>query len=258
MESIPRERFESLLFLSFQSVNSSNPAMLMKAKKNPFHQFPATAFAVLAFAMSSSAHAQSWVGSGADASWGTAENWDTPPTFGTTADLTFPTDVALTSVTTTFLGVDRQVRSLTFGADVDNSFGVILSNSLTTVADNRLTFANPTANTVTVVSGSTANINIGNPTSLGLSAPPASTIQISGNLTVDHNGTGLLTFSRPISTTSALNFTKTGPGTLQTNNNNLITGTLNVNGGRLIANSFSSPGGDRGAVSIINLAGATL
>ncbi|MEY4246316.1 MAG: hypothetical protein RLZZ245_3901, partial [Verrucomicrobiota bacterium] len=229
----------------------------MKTKKNLFHPFCATAFAVVAFAISSSAHAQSWVGAGADASWGTAGNWDTPPTFGTTADLSFPTDAGLTSGTTTFLGVGRQVRSLTFGADLDTAFSVILSNSLTAVADNRLTFANTTSNSINVLTGSTGNINIGNPTGLALSGSPASTIQLSGNLTVDHNGSGLLTLSRPISTASAFSLTKTGIGTLQSNNNNLITGALNVNGGRLIANSFTTAG-DFNAVSAINLGGGAL
>ncbi len=231
----------------------------MKTKKNPFYQFPATVFAVVAFAMSSSAHAQSWDGGGADASWGTAENWDvdTLPTFGTTADLSFPTTTGLTSGATTFLGVGRQVRSLTFGADVDTAFAVSFTNSLVGVADTRLTFANATANSINVLAGSTGNINIGNPLGLALAGSPASTIQISGPLTVDHNGTGLLTFSRPISTSSAFNFTKTGTGTLQSNNNNLITGTLNVNAGKLIANAFTTAG-DFNAVSGINLGGGTL
>ncbi len=232
----------------------------MKTRKNPFYQFPATAFAVVAFAIPSSVHAQSWDGGGADASWGTAANWDaadTLPTFGTTSDLSFPTSTGLTSGTTTFLGVGRQVRSLTFGADVDSAFGVIFSNNITTVADSRLTFANTTANSISVLAGSTGNINIGNPTGLALSASPASTLQISGNLTVDHNGSGLLTFSRPISTASAFSLTKNGTGTLQSNNNNLITGALNVNGGRLIANSFTTAG-DFNAVSSINLGGGAL
>lgn len=233
----------------------------MKIKTNLFRPFSAAAFAAVAFVMTSSAHAQAWDGGGADASWGTAANWDpadTLPTFGTTADLLFPTTTGLTSGANTFLGVGRQIRSLTFGADVDSALGVILSTNAATVADARLTFANTTANTISVLTGSTGDINIGNPTNLApLPGVPASTIQISGNLTADHNGSGLLTFSRPISTASAFNFTKTGSGTLQSNNNNLITGTLNVNGGRVIANAFGTTG-DWGAVSSINLGGGTL
>ena len=225
-----------------------------------FRSLASAATLAAAFFASSPLQAQSWDGGGAGAGWGTAENWssDTLPTFGTGADLSFPTTTGLTSGNTTFLGFGRSIRSLTFGADVDSALGVIFSTNNTTIADARLTFANTTANTITVLEGSTGDIHLGNPTNIG-GAPgvPASTIQILGNLTVDHNGSGLLRFSRPISTNSTLSFTKTGNGTLQSDNNNLITGALNVNGGRLIANAFTTAG-DFNNVSSINLGGGTL
>ena len=241
--------------------SNSNPKNQMKPKTKTFYSSAAAAFAIVTFTMSSIAQAQTWDGGGVDASWGTAGNWnaDTLPTFGTTADLSFPTDTGLASGTTTYLGVGRQVRSLTFGADVDTAFGLILSTNSTTLVDARLTFANTTANSINVLAGSTGNINIGNPTNIGSPpAVPASTLQISGNLTVNHNGTGLLTFSRPLSTTSALNFTKTGSGPMQTNNSILLTGALNINQGTLIANSFSSTGADLASFTAINLGGGTL
>lgn len=80
---------------------------------------------------------------------------------------------------------------------------------------------------------------------------------LADNLVVDHNGSGLLLFNRPFQA-AAFGITKNGSGTMQTNNNNLLTGALNINAGTLIANSFSTTGSDLANFTAINLGGATL
>lgn len=205
--------------------------------------------------------AQTWDGGGADASWETAANWDADmlPTFGVTANITFSSSSTLSSGVNTFLGVGRQIQNLNFGPDVDGALGITLSTAVDNLVDARLTFANTNQNIITVDAGSIGDINIGNPINDTTSLPtvPGSTIQLAGNLTVDHNGSGLLIFTRPISTNGTLSFTKTGSGTFQSNNNNQMSGALNVNGGRVIANGYTT-NGDWLNVSAINLGGGTL
>lgn len=228
----------------------------MKTKKNPFHQFPAVAFATVVVAMSSSTYASTiWDGGGASPTWGTVANWsdDLAPTFNNTADLSFPTS----SVTNfnTVLGANRTVRSLSFGADVDSAFSVSFQQSAGGATGQNLTFDTDAVAgnaTVTVDPDATGNITLGSALA-GTNLNPI----LADNLVVDHNGSGLLLFNRPFQA-AAFSITKNGTGTMQTNNNNLLTGALNINAGTFIANSFSTTGLDLANFTAINLGGATL
>ncbi|MDX6765330.1 MAG: autotransporter-associated beta strand repeat-containing protein [Candidatus Methylacidiphilales bacterium] len=231
--------------------NSSNALM---------RQVNAAVIVSAVFAFSSTLQAQTWDGGGlTDASWGNATNWtgDTLPTFNAATDVTFSTNAGL-SGNTTWLGVGRTIRSITFGADVDGTFALSLSANATSTADARLTFGNATNQAfIDVLAGSTANITIGNPLSLGFSGSPANSFQLGSNLIINHNGSGVLTFNRPISTTSSFSFTKNGTGTFQIFNNSGITGSLNVNQGTFIA-GFSGSANEIVNYSAVNLNGGTL
>ncbi|MDX6765296.1 MAG: hypothetical protein SFU85_00735 [Candidatus Methylacidiphilales bacterium] len=141
---------------------------------------------------------------------------------------------------------------MTFGADVDSAFSVGLYQTTNTTAQS-LTFDTdaPGGNaSITVASGSTANITIGTVTTATAGSPI-----LNDNLLVDHNGSGVLLFNRPFQA-AALSITKTGTGTMQSNNNNLLTGNLTVSGGTFIANTFGD-GLDARNFSNINLNGGT-
>jgi autotransporter-associated beta strand protein len=226
------------------------------------HLFTAVLAAVY-LSLSSSLHAQTWDGGGTDASWRTAGNWvgDTLPTYGSTANITFPSSADLNSGINTFLGAGAatQIQNLNFGADVDSALGITLSTAVDNLADARLTFQNTTLNTITVDAGASGNITIGNPINdtTSLPASPASTVQTLGNIGIVHNGTGILTINRPISSTNAVSITKTGTGTWQQLGTVLVTGALNVNEGMLIDSSYINSG-SFSAVSAINLGGGTI
>lgn len=231
----------------------------MKTKKNPFFPIYATAFAVVAFAMSTAAHAQSWDGGSATAnSWGTPANWigDVAPTFGTTADLTFNN---LTRPDND-IGANRTVRSISFGADMDGAFTINNRNFTPGGAAQQLTFQAASGNaTLSIDAGATGNISIGWNGAVGSTVGGG--IGLGSNLDIIHNGSGNLTFSRGL--TGANGFTKSGTGTMVVSNfpTNNFTGAANFNGGRAIFGNSVSPAsatGDLGTASAINFGGGTL
>ena len=189
-------------------------------------------------------------------SWTSPENWnpDGLPTFDNTADLVFDT---LTRPIQ-FIANNTTIRSLAFGPNVDGALAARLvgfpgptfaqtAQSLTFDADSGDV-------SVTVDAGATGDINIGaTATDTGLIGNPI----LADNLVVNHNGSGLLLFNRPFQA-GAFSITKNGAGTMQTNNNNLLTGALNVNVGTFVANSFDANGTDLDNFSAVNLGGGTL
>jgi len=215
------------------------------------------------FASASTLHAASytWDGGATGSAWGTAANWnpDAVPTFDNTADLNFN----VLNRATNFIGTNVTVRSMTFGNNIDSDFTVrnvgFPAPSYSQAAYNLTLAANSGNATITVNSGAAGNITIGALVTNGVTVDTNSVgnLLLASNLDIVHDGTGTLLFNRPISTTNAFNFTKTGSGTFQSINNNLITGSLNVNGGRVIAASYTT-NGDWHNVSSINLGGGTL
>ena len=210
---------------------------------------------------SSTLHAQSsWDGGGSDASWRTAANWagDILPTYGSTADINFPSSANLSSGINTFLGAGSatQIQNLSFGADVDSALGITLSTAVDNLVDARLTFQNTTLNTITVDAGASGNITIGNPINDTTSLPtsPGSSVQTLGNLAINHSGTGTLLINRPISSSNAFSITKTGTGTWQQSGTVFLTGALNVNQGTILDNTYTTNSAFNPA-SAINLGG---
>ena len=232
-------------------------------KMPPVPQRPftsAAALAALSLAATTYLHASSiWDGGTSSPAtlptWDTAANWsdDQAPTFGNTADLSFPTSAVVNF--NTVLGGARTVRSLSFGADVDSAFTISFQTTGGGSTGANLTFDTDAVGgdaTITVESGATGNITLGSALGGTLLNPI-----LADNLVVNHNGSGLLLFNRPFQA-AAFGITKNGTGTVQTNNNNLLTGALNINGGKFIANTSSTGGQDLASFTAINLNGATL
>lgn len=225
-------------------------------------RFVAFAAALLAATSSAEATAYTWVGASSAASWGSSTNWtnNAVPTFDNTADLVFPSSGV--TQTNTALGNNRTVRSLNFGAGVtspmfvnlqDFSFGS--ARSLTMAADSNNA-------SITIASNASGNITVGTNSANGTSATNFGILVLATNLTVDHNGTGILLFNRAITNTNgSFGITKTGTGTMTLSSigssPNTFTGDINIDGGTLLANGFV-PATDMNNASRINLGGGTL
>jgi autotransporter-associated beta strand protein len=181
----------------------------------------------IAVLAASNVHAATFIwngGSGANAAWGTTDNWDAPPAFNNQADIIFnATGAARLS---NFLGSARTIRSLTFNADSDSNVSIgTTTTSGGTIAAN-LTFDTDTVGgdaTITVDAGSTGGHTIG----VG-----GGSIVLADNLVIDHNGSGTLTLDRPV--TGAFNLTKTGTGSLSFSGTNTYSGATTVSAGRLL------------------------
>jgi autotransporter-associated beta strand protein len=222
--------------------------------KPSIYRFTAAFLAVVALISSSALNAATyaWTGAVSGAWTPNTGNWSSNVTFGSAADLTFNT-VTNGSM---FLAFGRTVRSLSFGADIDSDVGVSFQVSTGGSTAYNLTFDTDAVGgnaAVTVAAGATGNITLGAVGSTGSFGNST----LSDNLVVDHNGSGLLLFNRPFQA-GAFSITKNGTGTMQTNNNNLLTGALNLNAGTLVANTWDASGSDLNNFSAVNLAGGTL
>lgn len=197
-------------------------------------------------ALDSPAGAQTWDGGGGGAGWGVAANWvdDVVPTFNNTLDLVWAAPGYLQPNSN--LGFGRTIRSITFNENINTDVGIGLTDGSAAV---NLTFG-AAAGTISVASAVSNNISIGS-----LAAVGNGTIVLGGNLTVDHNGTGVLLINRNIGG-AGFGVTKTGSGTMRTTNFNNFTGAVNINGGKWIVSAGSS--GELEAPSAINLGGGTL
>lgn len=149
-----------------------------------------------------------------------------------------------------YVGAARTVRSITYGTNITSAFGTGTQTFAGGTAANLTFSGGGSGATITVNSGATGDITIGNiGTNLG-------SIVLGDNLSVAHNGSGVLALNRPI--TGAFNVTKTGTGTLQFGAANTFSGTLNVNEGTVRAGTSSATGGDLNTLAGINLGGGTL
>jgi fibronectin-binding autotransporter adhesin len=156
-----------------------------------------------------------------------------------------------------FLGFTRTANSLSFGANIDSAVGVSFNANDATgyvITMSPDASVNPS---ISVDAGATGDITLGLITGVGTGS---GSMALTGNLSIDHNGTGLLNFNRAI-TGTGFGITKTGTGTMMLNSigtsPNTFTGDVNINQGRLIANGFV-PNTDINNAANVNLGGGIL
>jgi autotransporter-associated beta strand protein len=216
----------------------------------------AVASVAATFSFSSPAQAQSWTGGNATSdSWGATSQWSSVPAFNNTTGLTFN----VLTRPNTWIGGNRTIKSLAYGADIDSALGINLQDFNFGAARN-LTFDTDVVGgnaTISVASGATGNITIGNATS---TSGAIGAVVLADNLVVDHNGSGNLNFNRAI-TGAGFSVTKTGTGTMVFNSigssPNTFSGNMNINQGRLVANGFIVAT-DLNNAANINMGGGTL
>jgi autotransporter-associated beta strand protein len=201
------------------------------------------------------ARAATFTWDGGDAtsnSWGSANNWDPDgaPTFNNEADLLFN----VLARTNNFIGNHRTIRSISYGPDIDDTFQTNYQDFNGGAARNLTMDADSGNASITVDADATGNISLGTVTG---AAGSIGTMSLADDLDIIHNGSGLLLFNRAIGGVG-FGITKTGTGTVQTNNFNTFTGPINLNEGTLIANTFGADGQDLNAASAVNLEGGTL
>ncbi|MFA6174700.1 MAG: autotransporter-associated beta strand repeat-containing protein, partial [Kiritimatiellales bacterium] len=160
-------------------------------------------------------------GGGTNGSWQAKENWtnDTVPLFTDTLDVYF------TGGGTNWIGYGSTIRSLNFTDTVDANFN--LRNLATSGAGAQtLIFGGDGGAAIHVASGATGKIIIGQ-------AANGGSISLAEDLSVNHNGSGILYFSKPV--TGSGGIIKNGSGTLILNSNdtNDYTGATVVNAGTL-------------------------
>ena len=179
-----------------------------------------------------------WSGT-TDGNWGTAANWgNVTPSFGVTTDLTFNSNTNASLASPSFLGNPRTIRSLNFGANATSDIYINLSTTVNATSQ-FLTFGNTTSNLITVDPNSNANIFIGNNTG---------GVSMSGNLSVNHHGSGNLTFVRAI--WGSFGITKNGTGTLTLSGNNTYAGGVTLSAGQLNINHANALGATAGTLTI--------
>ena len=154
-----------------------------------------------------------------NSNWGTAASWDSTPTFNNQADLVFYDPV--TSKRFTYLGANRTIRKLTFNADVDSNMRIRFTQTGSATARN-LTMDHNSGSPVEInsLAGATANIEIG---SLG------GNLILLDDLQIDHDGSGLLRFTRPM--TGAKKVTVVGSGVTVFSAAHTFSGGLEMTGG---------------------------
>ncbi|MCC7193201.1 MAG: autotransporter-associated beta strand repeat-containing protein [Phycisphaeraceae bacterium] len=151
------------------------------------------------YAGSAGAATFTWDGSDNDGDWGNANNWSSAPAFDGTDDIVFYS--TLGTDTTTTLGANRDINSLTFNAGASSAFSI-------------------DGDTLTIESGNiTRNSGGGNHT--------INSDVVLGNNGTWYNGTGTLSSMLVVNgvVSGGFNITKTGAGTLSlTNTANSYTG----------------------------------
>ena len=212
--------------------SKNNP---MKNKSN--HKLLAAGFLTLALtAGGACAATYTWDGS-ESGDWGTAGNWAgnaAPPTGNVAVNHVVNFYQAGAGNLDTYLGAGaRNIATLNFTADADSNVNIRMDNNSTTARSINLNSSSGT-NTISVESGAAGDFRIWSPVSGGR-------INMTGNLVVDHNGSGLLTVEK-INNTAGATVTKTGSGTLKiaTSSSYMYNGATAVNGGTLLVDSGAS------------------
>jgi fibronectin-binding autotransporter adhesin len=182
--------------------------------------------------------------------WGVNTNWvgSVTPTFDNTADLVFGATPIVNHLT--FLGNGpRTVRSISgTGAGVTSPLEIRTSDNGTV---GRILNFSADAGTASVMIDASVNqtVNIG--------ASTVGSVNLVSDLSISHDGSGLLTISRPVTESSAgRSITKSGAGTLLLSAANTFTGTVTVNNGILRISNAAALGATAGG-TVVN-AGGTL
>jgi len=189
------------------------------------------AFALLALASPLAAQTTyTWDAGGTNTSWGTASNWvgDVVPTFNTNAILVFGTNLGAND--TLFTAADRQIRGMTFGANLaatDNIVDIRTRTGLSGTAVNLL-LNGAAANASITLDANTASLQR---VALGQGNVGAISFQTTTDLF--HNASGVvLQFDANTTGAGALN--KHGVGAVTFTRANSFNG-LNLYGGTVVA-----------------------
>ncbi len=187
-----------------------------------------------------SAATSTWTGGYAPTgTWSQATNWG-GTAFANNNDVVFelpPTSTILG----TFVGAARTVKSITFKAGAP-AYSIRLATGGGGGTAANLSF-NSTNTGVTVESGNSSAHSIG---------VSDGSIALAGNMLVTHNGTGTLTFSRPV--TGNFQLTKTGTGLFAVTAANTYSGDTTINDGKLRATVGGSSANSK---IVINAASAS-
>jgi len=196
------------------------------------------AFAVATFtllALSSPLAAQTtytWDGGGTNTGWGNASNWvgDVAPAFNTDAILVFDTNVG--TADTTFIGAQRQIRGIVFGANLtggaDNVFDIQTRTALNGATATNLLFNGGATNASITLDNNTAGLTR---VRLGQGNVGAISFQTTTDLLHDASGV-VLQFDANTTGAGALN--KHGVGAVTFTRANSFNG-LNLSGGTVVA-----------------------
>ena len=170
-------------------------------------------------------------------SWQQPNNWSSnaTPSFDSGLDVIF--NAAGAANLTIAIGGNQILRSLIFNDQADGNVGIYLADNISSPATNYvLTFDAFVGNASnTVASGAAGNFTVG----LG----GLGSIALANDLVVTHDGSGTLTFGRPINESVAgRSLTKAGSGVLLLSQNNTYTGTTTLNVGSLRVGGDTSCG----------------
>jgi autotransporter-associated beta strand protein len=177
-----------------------------------------------------------WDGGGSNAAWGTNANWvgDAKPTFDNTLAVAIGSGDA--NKFDMQIGQDRTVRALIFGTYADSDVDLRLHHD--PGEDRTLTFESN-------IPGGSAEINVHHDTTgdidIGGGVADGNVV-LNDPLRVNHNGSGILTISRPIS--GDHDITKTGTGEFALSGDNAgFNGALDIQQGKLALVSSDSEDG---------------
>jgi autotransporter-associated beta strand protein len=166
-----------------------------------------------------------WDGGGADANWRTANNWNPngTPTFANDLDVIFYSSGAA-GLLTNFIGGAGAItiRSLSYAADADGDVVTRLTSNLTGTTGRSVQFGGAGGAAINSDADAAGNFTVG---------VANGNLVLLESLTINHNGSGVLQFSRPI--TGAFAVTNAGTGYLWLSGANTFSGGLTHNGGTL-------------------------
>lgn len=191
----------------------------------PKHHQSSVPLACLTFtclaALPLAAQTRTWNGS-SNAFWGNSANWN-EDAFTNGANVVMPGGAANRN---NAIAANRAVQSITITEDALAYRIGTSNNNSGTATGHTLTFRN--AGVLAVEAGNTANHSIG----LNSNNAAVGSIVLAGTFSVNHNGTGVLSLTRPVTGGSG-SLTKNGSGELRLTSANTYAGLTTINAGTL-------------------------